>query len=115
MGRESLGVVCELQEGAAMSFRSQKLLDAAEHEPCVLCGSIGTTVACHANSVALGKGTGIKAPDYYTAWCCQKCHDIIDGRAPISGTIYRDRQEMWQWAYIKTVARWFQLGIVEVK
>lgn len=50
-----------------MSFRSKKLLDSARDQPCVLCGSKGTTVAAHANSVALGKGVGIKAPDYYTA------------------------------------------------
>jgi hypothetical protein len=97
-----------------MSFRNKKLLNAVRDQPCVLCGSLGTTVAAHANSVALGKGTGIKAPDYYTAWVCQHCHDVIDGRSPVSGTVYRDRQEMWTVAFLRTVARWFELGVVKV-
>lgn len=78
----------------------------------MLCGHRGTTVAAHANSVALGKGTGIKAPDYYTAWVCQRCHDEIDGR---TGRLTKEeRQELWQRAFIRTVARWFELGIVIV-
>lgn len=97
-----------------MSFRSQKLLDAAEYEPCAICGAKGTTVAAHANSVALGKGTGIKAPDYYVAYVCQYHHDMIDGREHLSPP-YATRQELWQWAYIKTVAEWFNSGLVEVK
>ena len=96
-----------------MSYRNAKLLRAAKDQPCVLCGSRGTTVAAHANSVALGKGTGIKAPDYYTAWVCQQCHDQIDGRR--NADYHWKRCEMWEKAFIKTVARWFELGIVEVK
>jgi hypothetical protein len=76
----------------------------------VLCGSVGTTIAAHANSVALGKGTGIKAPDYYVAYVCVVCHDRIDGRR-----YCEDPQELWQKAFIRTVARWFEQGIVEAK
>lgn len=97
-----------------MSFRSPKLLQAARDQPCVLCGSVGTTIAAHANSVALGKGIGCKAPDYYTSWVCMNCHDEIDGRRPLRPG-YRDRQELWTGAYLKTVALWFTLGIVRVK
>lgn len=94
-------------------FRSQKLLDAAENQPCVICGAIGTTVAVHANSVALGKGTGIKAPDYFTVWVCQVHHEMIDGVRRVE-LPYRSPFELWTWAYIKTVKQWFDLGIVEV-
>jgi len=97
-----------------VSFRSKKITDAAEHEPCVLCGSRGTTVAAHANSVALGKGKGIKAPDYYVAYVCHDHHLQIDGQKPLDRA-YSSPMEMWQWAYIKTVARWFQTGLVVVK
>lgn len=96
-----------------MTFRSPKLLKSAEGQPCMICGSVGTTIAAHANSVALGKGTGIKAPDFYTAWMCQVCHDLYDGRR---GKLTRaEKEEMWVTAYLRTVKRWFELGIVRVK
>ena len=94
-------------------FRSPTLLDAAEGQPCVICESIGTTVAAHANSVALGKGTGIKVPDFYTAWVCQRHHDMIDGRRPVE-LPYASPFELWTWAYLKTVKRWFDEGIVKI-
>jgi len=96
-----------------MSFRSKKLLDSARDQPCAICGAVGTTVAAHTNSVALGKGIGIKAPDYYVAYVCQYHHDMIDGREHLAPP-YQTRQELWQWAYIKTVARWFNSGLVQV-
>jgi hypothetical protein len=96
-----------------MLYRNKKLLTAARDQACVLCGSVGTTVACHANSVELGKGMGIKAPDYYTAWLCQRCHNQLDGR---SGRLMQcDMKEMWTRAYLRTVAQWFEQGIVVVK
>lgn len=96
-----------------MSYLSKKLLASAEGQACTICGSVGTTVACHANSVALGKGTGIKVPDYYTAHLCQVCHDLYDGRR---GNLTKaEKEDMWQLAFIRTVKRWFDQGIVEVK
>lgn len=96
-----------------MSFRSPKLLKAARDQACTLCGSVGTTVPAHANSVALGKGTGIKAPDYYHAHLCQSCHDLYDGR---QGQLSREEREgLWMRAYLRTVARWFEQGHVVVK
>jgi Protein of unknown function (DUF1364) len=96
-----------------MTFRSPKLLKSAEGQPCMICGSVGTTIAAHANSVALGKGTGIKAPDFYTAWMCQVCHDLYDGR--IGKLTKAEKEEMWMTAYLRTVRWWFQQQIVIVK
>lgn len=97
-----------------MSYRSKKLLDAARGQSCTLCGSVGTTVACHANSVALGKGTGIKAPDYFfTAHFCQTCHDLYGGRA---GKLTKEQKTaMWTSGFIWTIKRLFDQGIVVVK
>ena len=96
-----------------MHFRSKKLLRSAEGQSCVLCGAVGTTVPAHANSVALGKGTSIKAPDFYTAHLCQRHHDEYDGRR---GNLTKDEKEqMWMTAYLRTVKRWFEQGIVIVK
>lgn len=96
-----------------MHFRSKKLLASAEGQSCVTCGAMGTTVACHANSVALGKGTGIKCPDVFTVHWCVRCHGLYDGR---EGHLTKEEKEaMFTKAFYLTVARWFNQGIVIVK
>lgn len=40
-----------------------------------------TTVLCHSNLLADGKGYGIKAHDEKGAYGCCRCHDVLDGRA----------------------------------
>ena len=67
----------------------------------------------HPFVVALGKGTGIKAPDFYIAWLCQECHSLYDGR---TGRLTKDEcDELWTRAYLRTVREWFEQGIVVVK
>lgn len=96
-----------------MSYRSPKLLKSAQGQACQYCESRGTTVSCHANRVALGKGTGIKAPDFYVAWLCQDCHSLYDGR---TGRLTKaECDELWTRAYLRTVREWFEQGIVVVK
>jgi len=92
-------------------YRNKRLLQAAEGRPCVICGSVGTTVAAHANSVALGKGTGIKCPDYYVAYLCVRHHDMADGRRQVE-LPYSSPFDLWTWAYLKTVAIWFKEGLL---
>lgn len=41
-----------------------------------------TTVLCHSNKLADGKGMGIKAADSRAAFGCSACHDVLDGRTP---------------------------------
>lgn len=96
------------------AYRNQKLLDAAKGQPCVICGDAQTTVACHANSVALGKGTGIKVPDFYVAFLCARHHAMADGRIKLE-LPYASPFELWTWAYLKTVKRWFETGVVQVQ
>lgn len=96
-----------------MSYRNKKLLQAASGQQCTICGAYGMTVAAHANSVALGKGIGCKAPDFYTAWLCDVCHDLYDGRR---GNLTKaEKEQMWVTAYLRTVKYWFEQGIVVVK
>lgn len=95
-------------------IRFPKLLAAARDAPCAFCmKNDGTTVAAHVNSAALGKGTGIKAPDCLHARACQSCHDLYDGRKP--GWSKEERCERFALAYMRTVLAWFQEGIVQVK
>lgn len=96
-----------------MTYRNKKLLDAARDRPCVLCGSIGTTVAAHSNSLEHGRGFAHKTPDFFVAYVCQHHHDLIDGR---EGKLTKDeKRKMWLSGWAKTVAIWFEDGIVEVK
>jgi hypothetical protein len=41
-----------------------------------------TSVLCHSNALADGKGMGLKAPDTAAAIGCSACHDVLDGRRP---------------------------------
>jgi len=92
------------------TFRSPKLLKDAQDRPCVICGSVGTTVAAHSNSLAHGHGIGHKAPDFMVAYLCIGCHDIVDGRA--GGLTKEAKREMWLSAWLRTVSIWFEEGIV---
>jgi hypothetical protein len=61
----------------------QKLRDSARGEDCTLqihpyCnGNPETTILCHIPS---GAGWGQKSPDWWAAYGCSDCHDIIDYR-----------------------------------
>ena len=96
-----------------MTYRAPKLLKAAQGRACVLCGSVGTTVAAHSNALAHGRGMGHKAPDYYVAYLCQACHDFTDGRR--GGLSKDEKREMWLRGFVRTVEVWFTDGIVEVR
>ncbi len=94
-----------------MTYRNAKLLRAAKDRACVLCASEGTTVAAHSNALEHGRGYGHKSPDFYVCYVCQTCHDTIDGRR---GGLSRDeKREMWNRAFARTVAIWFEEGIVK--
>ena len=63
----------------------QKLRDSARNEECTLqifpyCNNNPETVVlCHVRSP--DSGMGLKSPDWWAAYGCSSCHDIIDGRA----------------------------------
>lgn len=94
-------------------FRSKKLRDAARDRPCVLCGrNNGTTVPAHSNMPEHGKGVGIKAPDYFMSYCCDRCHAEIDGRI---GQLTKEEKRMqWFRAYARTVEIWFKEGLIKL-
>lgn len=94
-----------------MTYRSNKLLKFARDRACTLCGSYGTTVAAHSNALEHGRGIGHKAPDYMVAYVCQSCHDEIDGRK--GGLSKEEKRDRWMRAWVKTVAVWFNEGIVK--
>lgn len=50
-----------------------------------------TTVLCHSNRLADGKGMGLKAPDSTACFGCSDCHDVLDGRRPLPGWMTRQQ------------------------
>ncbi|AWL07659.1 DUF1364 domain-containing protein [Massilia oculi] len=50
-----------------------------------------TTVLCHSNRLADGKGMALKAPDSAACFGCSDCHDVLDGRRPLPGWISRQQ------------------------
>lgn len=61
-----------------------KIRDVCNHNP-------ETTVLCHSNLLADGKGMGLKAPDTRACYGCSACHDVMDGRAPLPAWMKGDR------------------------
>ncbi|MBB5610410.1 MULTISPECIES: nuclease domain-containing protein [unclassified Janthinobacterium] len=67
--------------------RSTPIRRAARGQDCTLRMAVcnfdpDTTVLCHSNFLADGKGMGLKAPDTAAAFGCSACHDVLDGRRP---------------------------------
>ena len=64
--------------------KQDKLTKAARGQECTIqlhpyCNmNPETTVFCHAPSES--KGMGIKSPNWWGAYGCSTCHDIVDGR-----------------------------------
>lgn len=83
------GVLANCQALAAPApktelHRNPHLLAMARGKPCLfrlpgICNfDPETTVACHSNSGAHGKGGARKADDQYSVWGCFACHSHID-------------------------------------
>jgi hypothetical protein len=68
-------------------------------------GDPATTVLCHSNLLADGKGMGLKAPDTAACFGCHACHSVLDGRAPRpDGMSIDDLLELFAYARERTHA-----------
>jgi hypothetical protein len=96
-----------------VTYRNPKLLALARDQPCMHCNcQDGTVVAAHANWLWYGKGKSLKAPDYYVAWLCMRCHSELDQGKHMS----RDEREwMWLRAHLKTMAYMWENELIGVK
>lgn len=71
-----------------------------------------TTVLCHSNQLAAGKGMGLKAPDTAAAYGCHYCHDVVDGRRPLPPGLTQEAMlEKFERAIVRTHARLREKGI----
>lgn len=103
-------------------FRSRRLLDLANHAPCMHCTSHidGAVVSAHANWSEHGKGGSIKAHDCFVAFLCTPCHAWVDqARGSDPTGVYSnsadDRKAAWLKAYAMTMLYLFHNGKVVVR
>jgi hypothetical protein len=73
--------------------RSAKDEDCTILIPGICNGDTSTTVLCHSNLLADGKGMGLKAPDTEACYGCSACHDVLDGRRPLPSWLTRAQLE----------------------
>lgn len=76
-----------------------------------------TTVWCHANGSAAGKGIGMKSHDLLGAYGCSSCHDAYDRRQFMSARPLLSREQVelcfWQ-GHARSVLLLIEKGIVVV-
>ena len=65
------------------------LRKAARGQPCLIrlpccSGDPETTVLCHYRLAGFS-GMGMKSPDEFGAFGCDRCHAVVDGRAKLEG------------------------------
>lgn len=77
-------------------------------------GDASTVVLCHSNSLAAGKGMGLKAPDTAACFGCSACHDVLDGRRPRpDGMTKEDVDAAFDYAVQRTHAALRAEGVIE--
>jgi hypothetical protein len=87
-------------------YRNKKITQAAEGEPCTICGkNDGTTVFAHFNDAYAGKGFGQKADDCAGFFLCHLCHVDVDAH---NGNEYDMRR-----AYYRTIRRLIDKGVIK--
>lgn len=97
------------------NYRNRRLLDLAHEMPCQaafhhLCS--GSSVPCHSNQQAFGRGHSYKSHDWAFAACCGDAHDYIDGRK--GGWDKETKHAEWLRAYVKTQEWLWNEGKVRV-
>lgn len=75
-------------------------------------GNPETTVFCHAWTP--DKGIGIKSPDYWGAFGCSTCHDIVDGRMMVNDISKTDIYKLHTIGIYRTMKILFEDGVIKV-
>lgn len=83
--------------------------------PFVCNGNRETTVWCHANGSAAGKGIGMKSPDPLGAFGCSACHDAYDRRTPLpKGQCREDIELAFHEGHLRSLNILLNRGLVKV-
>jgi hypothetical protein len=90
-------------------FRSEKHRRAVASQECGGCDSFAGSQAAHEN---MNKGMGLKVSDARCAALCPICHRELDQGASMTR---EERREFWKDAFIKTIVRMIERGVLVVK
>ena len=96
---------------------ASKLTKAARGQECTInlypyCdGGTDTVVFCHAPSE--DKGMGIKSPDWWGAYGCANCHDIVDGRVTVEIDKHEVKECLFRGIY-RTLKIRIEQGVISV-
>lgn len=93
------------------------LRELAREAPCCMgCGleNPNGDLLClaHSNSLQDGRGAYHKSNDLYGAYLCQRCHDLVDGRAMLASK--EAKREYHHAAWLKTVRWWIDNRKIKV-
>lgn len=72
-----------------------------------------TTVWCHANGSAAGKGIGMKSEDLLGAYGCSSCHDVYDRRVPTEMLRVEVELAFWQ-GHARSLLLLIEKGIIAI-
>jgi len=100
-------------------MKSNALRQAARGQGCafqivsVCNGNPETTVLCHLPDES--HGMGLKSSDLGSAaFGCSSCHDVVDGRK--CSLEYEENRWFYNYrAMVRTLAKWFELGLIKIK
>lgn len=95
----------KITQSARGEFCQIRIPGVCNHNP-------ATTVWCHANGSAAGKGIGMKSPDILGAYGCSSCHSAID--QPSVGALFsREQRKLMFWeGHARSVCILIDKGIV---
>lgn len=75
-----------------------------------------TTVWCHANGSAAGKGIGMKSNDLLGAYGCSACHAVVDRLVPLPVHLTRDMVRLAFWeGHARSLLLLIEKGIIAMK
>lgn len=73
-----------------------------------------TTVWCHANGSAAGKGMHQKSHDILGAYGCYACHDVYDRRVPVAGLTRQEVELLFWQGHARSVVRLIERGLIVI-
>lgn len=91
------------------TFRSEKFRRAVASQECGACGSMSGSQAAHEN---MNKGMGLKVSDARCAALCPICHRELDQGTKMTR---QERREFWKDAFITTIVRMIERGLLVLK
>ena len=96
----------DIRDSARGEECTVRLIGVCNHDP-------ETTVWSHYPRNDAGKGMGTKSLDLAGCYCCSACHDVVDGRAPMSGGLSRAFVMLaWFEGHMRSLIRLAEKGLL---